>query len=236
VLSHRKNHPKNERSAVELNSKLRVKLTNAAVRQSRLNSNRPESLQDLIKECRTKARLSGHLDVLSQKLRYEDMAIALQILGRAIIEESVRKEIRDEAKRAGIPETTATPIALLISKLCMRSNVAAASQQAQALNGALLKNIAPADFSEYLKHQGGITKLAKFFRKTAKGNGVNTDDSVSAKRPHHSFRRFKFTHAAATLLTKAELDGLTEIRMLATREGQSWLVETIIRRTSGSTP
>ena len=235
-MSHGKKHHENERSAVELHSSLRLKLTNAAERQSRLNSNKSGSLQDLIKECRAKAQLAGHLDAYSRKLRYDDMGIALQILGRATIAEPVRKEIRAEAKRVGIPKTKATPTALLISKLCMRSNVAAASQQAQALNGALLKNIAPADLPDYLKQEGGITKLAKFFRETARGKNANTDEPESAKRPHRSFRRFKFTDSAATLLTKAELGGSTQITMAAKREGESWLVETIRPRTSGGMP
>jgi hypothetical protein len=99
-----------------------------------------------------------------------------------------------------------------------------------------LGRINDADPPNYLKQEGGIAKLDKFFRETAKGNDANTDETGSVKRPHRSFRRFKFTDAAATLLTRAELGGSTQITMAAKREGESWLVETLRTRTSGSMP
>src|SRR5271155_3078588 len=121
---------------------LKVNLTAAALEQSKLQEHKDERAQALIKEAAKTRRRIKAVEQKSRTLLYAGMGNAQELLCLGLASKSIRAQIRAAAKEADIPETKGTPLALLVAKLCIGAEEAAASQQAQALNGALLKKIA----------------------------------------------------------------------------------------------
>jgi hypothetical protein len=222
-----------DQSSAKAKPVLDARIMKAALRQTRLNSNRPGSVQELIKQCRTTARFASQLEAHSRTLLYDELSITLQIFGLATTSTSVKKQVQNEARRVGIPRTNATPLALLLVKLCIGSDEAAASQQAQALNGALLKNIAPADLPDYLKQEGGITELASFFKTEREIHDRDNGKARRSKQSRPTVPKLKLTGKVRASLRQAELKGITKVRMWARHTNQGWLIETVQTQPAG---
>jgi hypothetical protein len=155
------------------------------------------------------------------------MGNALELLCLAMTSKAIRAQIRAAAKEADIPETKGTSMALLVAKLCIGADEAAASQQAQALNGALLKKIAPDELPTHLEGEG-IAKLAACFRKE-QGNV----DGVAKSASRVATPKFDFSDRALKKLQKAEDQGALGIEMTASRADEGgWRVERVTIKSS----
>jgi hypothetical protein len=162
-----------------------------------------------------------------RKALYAAMRDGYELLCLALTSNQIRVEIRKAAKEANIPETKGTPMALLIAKLCIGAEEATASQQAQALNGALVKKIDPDEFPAHLESDG-IARLATHFRRQrAGGNGPNRSGGSRPASPSAQ-REFDFSARALRKLQKAEDEGAPDITMAAYRTDDGvWYVDTV---------
>jgi hypothetical protein len=153
------------------------------------------------------------------------MGDAMELLCLAMTTKEVRTQIREAAKEADIAETKGTPMALLVTKLCIGADEAAASQQAQALNGALLKNIAPDELPTHLETEG-IAKLAAYFRQEQGGGSGGNGGAQPASRS--AMPKFDFSERGLKNFRKAEDQGALEITMTASKaDADGWLVERV---------
>jgi hypothetical protein len=162
-----------------------------------------------------------------RKALYSAMRDALELLCLAVTRREIRAQVRIAAKEADIPETKGTPMALLVAKLCIGAEEATASQQAQALNGALLKEISPDEFAAHLKGEG-IAKLAAYFREQRGGGNDRSGGGSSQPATPIAVPMFDFSDLALRKLRKAEDEGALEITMAASRtDDGGWLVDTV---------
>lgn len=150
----------------------------------------------------------------------------MELLCLAMASKEVRAQIREAAKEADIAETKGTPMALLLAKLCIGADEAAASQQAQALNGALLKKIASDELPNHLEGEG-IAKLAAYFRQQ-QGGGSGNGGAEAASRP--AMPKLDFSDRGLRNFLKAEDRGALAITMTASRadaDAGGWVVERV---------
>jgi hypothetical protein len=204
---------------------LKASLREAALEQSRPQKHKGDRARALIGGASETRRRIQALHEKSRKLLYATMGDAMELLCLAMTTKEVRTQIREAAKEADIAETKGTPMALLVTKLCIGADEAAASQQAQALNGALLKNIAPDELPTHLETEG-IAKLAAYFRQEQGGGSGGNGGAQPVSR--RAMPKFDFSERGLKNFRKAEDQGALEITMTASKaDAGGWLVERI---------
>jgi hypothetical protein len=206
---------------------LKVTLKEAALKQSGPQQRRAKRARALIGEASEKRRRIQALREKSRKLLYGAMGDAMELLCLAMTSKEVRAQIREAAKEAEIAETKGTPMALLLAKLCIGADEAAASQQAQALNGALLKQIAPDKLRDHLETEG-IAKLAAYFRQEQGGGSGGSGGAEAASR--REMPKLDFSDRGLRNFLKAEDQGALAITMTASRadaDAGGWVVERV---------
>ncbi len=210
---------------------LKASLREAALEQSRPQKHKGDRARALIGGASETRRRIQALHEKSRKLLYATMGDAMELLCLAMPSKQVRAKIREAAKEADIAETKGTPMALLVAKLCIGADEAAASQQAQALNGALLKNIAPDELPTHLETEG-IAKLAAYFRQEqgggSGGNGNGNGNGGAQPASRRAMPKFDFSERGLKNFRKAEDQGALEITMTASKaDASGWLVERV---------
>jgi len=198
---------------------------------------RPEpDVQVLIKRCQKNCVERKELKGTARKLLYQSMGDVLTLTGMAIRFPAVLKQIEEAAKAAGIPQTKGTPTALLVVRLCIGGTDATASQQAQAINGALLKGITGEELPKRLPKQG-IAKLAEFYRaeerKDKAANGNVAKASKPKPKPDALPIKIGFTNQALRQLERAERRGIYHLEMSGRRAANGDLEISCVRLLRG---
>jgi hypothetical protein len=206
---------------------LKATLKEAALEQSRPQKHKGDRARALIGGASETRRRIQALHEKKRKLLYATMGDAMELLGLAMTSKEVRAQIRKAAKEANIAETKGTPMALLVAKLCIGADEATASQQAQALNGALLKNIAPDELPTHLETEG-IAKLAAYFRQEQGGGSGGNGNGGAQPASRRAMPKFDFSERGLKNFRKAEHQGALEITMTASKaDAGGWLVERV---------
>jgi len=189
------------------------------------------TVEDMIERCRESRIQRVTIRATARKLLYQSLADALTLTGLAMGLPTVRKQIKTAARAAEIPQTKATPIALLVVKLCLGGANATASQRAQAINGALLKKLSGEDLPKRLKTEG-IARLAAFYRAAERrANAANcnaANASVPKSDPPIVPVEFGFTDRALKLFEEAVRKDAYDIDLSARRgDNGGWLIERV---------